>query len=78
MRTTLEIDDKLHEIARQLAFAERRGIGAVISELALKGLAALSDTDGKRPLGMFVGQIKIAADFDETPPEILESLDSPV
>jgi hypothetical protein len=77
MRTTLEIDDKLHEIARRLAFTERRAIGAVISDLALKGLAA-TEISGSRPLGMFAGQITIAEDFDATPAEVLASLDAPV
>lgn len=78
MRTTLDIDDRLHEVARQRAFAERRSIGAVISELALRGLEHSSPTGARRPLGQFAGQISIAEDFDETPPEVLEALDGPV
>ncbi len=77
MRTTLEIDDRLHEIARQMAFAERRGIGAVISDLALKGLET-GRSLGDRPLGKFAGQVVVSADFDDTPPEVSESLDAPV
>lgn len=38
MRTTLQIDDDVLESARVLADAERRTIGAVISELARRSL----------------------------------------
>ncbi len=75
MRTTLEIDDRLHEIARRRAFEERRGIGDVISELALRGLEALQSSATPRPLGKFAGQITIADDFDETPDEVADALD---
>lgn len=38
MRTTLELDDDLVATARELAAAERRSLGSVISELARRGL----------------------------------------
>lgn len=38
MRTTLDIDDEVLLAARELAAAERRSIGSVISELARRGL----------------------------------------
>lgn len=38
MRTTLEIDDDVVTAARELAAIERRSLGAVISELARRGL----------------------------------------
>ena len=38
MRTTLEIDDDVIAAARELATEGRRSIGAVISELARRGL----------------------------------------
>ena len=38
MRTTLEIDDDVVAAAKELAAAERRSLGAVISELARRGL----------------------------------------
>jgi hypothetical protein len=38
MRTTLEIDDDIVTAARELAAAERRSIGSVVSELARRGL----------------------------------------
>jgi hypothetical protein len=78
MRTTLEIDDKLHEIARQRAFAERRSLGDVISELALKGLELQRQLGPRRPLGRFAGRIEVADDFDDTPAEVLESVERPL
>lgn len=38
MRTTLDLDDDLLAAARELAAAERRSLGSVISELAWRGL----------------------------------------
>jgi hypothetical protein len=38
MRTTLDIDDDVVVAARGLAAGERRSLGAVISELARRGL----------------------------------------
>jgi len=38
MRTTLDIDDDVVSAARDLASAERRSLGSVISDLARKGL----------------------------------------
>jgi hypothetical protein len=38
VRTTLEIDDDIVAAAKELAAAERRSLGAVISELARRGL----------------------------------------
>jgi len=38
MRTTLDLDDDVVAAARELATNERRSLGAVISELARRGL----------------------------------------
>ena len=38
MRTTLDLDDELLAAARDLAACERRSLGAVISDLARRGL----------------------------------------
>lgn len=48
MRTTLDIDDDVVVAARELAAGERRSLGAVISELARRGLtpARVESTDG--------------------------------
>jgi hypothetical protein len=81
MRTTLDLDDKLHEIVRERAFRERRSMGDVISELALRGLNQMSAVDQvvpRRRLGAFAGQIIVADDFDATPSEVLEWLDAPL
>lgn len=51
MRTTLEIDDDVVAAARELAGAERRSIGSVISELARRGLTpAKVDVSGDLPV----------------------------
>ena len=39
VRTTVNVDDDVLEAAKSIARAERRGVGAVISELARRGLA---------------------------------------
>jgi hypothetical protein len=48
MRTTLDIDDDVVAAARELAAGERRSLGAVISELARRGLtpARVESADG--------------------------------
>ncbi len=38
MRTTLSLDDDVLVAARELAAGERRSLGAVVSELARRGL----------------------------------------
>ena len=40
MRTTLDIDDDVLQAARELARAEKKTAGAVLSELARRALAA--------------------------------------
>lgn len=51
MRTTLDIDEDIVAAARELASAERRSIGSVISELARRGLTpARVETDGDLPV----------------------------
>lgn len=39
MRTTLDLDDDVLEAARSLARAQGRSVGAVLSDLARKGLS---------------------------------------
>jgi len=41
MRTTIQLDDDILNVARVLAAAKRISIGRAISELARKGIAAL-------------------------------------
>lgn len=51
MRTTLDIDEDVLAAARELASEGRRSLGAVISELARRGLTpARVDTSGRFPV----------------------------
>lgn len=51
MRTTLAIDDDVLEEARQIAAAEGRSVGAVISALARRSLAPVGiRMDGAFPI----------------------------
>jgi hypothetical protein len=51
VRTTLDLDDDLLAAARELAAGERRSLGAVISDLARRGLTpARIETDGDVPV----------------------------
>lgn len=52
MRTTLDIDQVVLETARSLAASSQKSLGAVISELALKGIQAHSSRrhDGQYPV----------------------------
>ena len=51
MRTTLDIDDDVVSAARELAAADRRSLGAVISDLARSGLTpARVEADGDLPV----------------------------
>jgi hypothetical protein len=77
MRTTLDLDDQLHKAVRRIAFEQRRSIGEVVSELALRGLTASQDTAAAlhRPLNMFAGLIHMKDDFNDTPAEVDAALD---
>jgi hypothetical protein len=51
VRTTLDIDDDVVAAARELAATARRSLGAVISELARRGLTpARVETDDGLPV----------------------------
>lgn len=51
MRTTLTLDDDVVAAARDLAAVERRSLGAVISDLARRGLTpARVEADGDLPV----------------------------
>ena len=75
MRTTIDLDPEIHEIARRRAFEERRSIGDVVSELARRGLERSA---APRKLGCFAGQVEIADDFDATPDEVAAALNEPL
>jgi|HubBroStandDraft_1064217.scaffolds.fasta_scaffold1080438_1 hypothetical protein len=51
MRTTLEIDDAILAAAKEIADSENKTAGAVISELARKGLSQSTGRAGKRKRG---------------------------
>jgi hypothetical protein len=51
VRTTLDLDDDVIAAARELAAAERRSLGSVVSELARRGLTpARVAPDGDIPV----------------------------
>jgi len=51
MRTTLELDDDLLAAARDMAAVEHRSLGAVISDLARRGLTpARVEANGDLPV----------------------------
>lgn len=51
MRTTLDIDEDVVVAARELADAEKRSLGSVVSELARRGLTpARVEFDGEFPV----------------------------
>lgn len=51
MRTTLDIDEDVLGLARELAEAEGRSIGLVLSDMARRGMApARIDAGGDRPV----------------------------
>ncbi|MCY4494216.1 MAG: hypothetical protein OXB92_10205 [Acidimicrobiaceae bacterium] len=78
MRTTVSIDDEIHEAARRIAFESRRTISEVINELLTEGLETVNRTAQRPRLGQLRGTIKIADDFDDTPSEVLEALTEPL
>ena len=51
MRTTLNLDDDVVAAAKELAAGERRSLGAVVSELARRGLSpARVEAEGDLPV----------------------------
>ena len=73
MRTTVTLDDKVYEEARRIAFESRRTLGDVINELL-----AVAKPLERRQLGQLRGTITISDDFNDTPPEVFDSLDDPI
>lgn len=65
MRTTLRIDDDVVAAARELAAGERRSLGAVISELARRGLtpARVETVDGLPVIRVPAGTPPITAEM---------------
>lgn len=52
MRTTIDLPDDLHELARQLAHQSRRSMGDVIAELMRLGLRPPGGPAASSPRGM--------------------------
>ena len=78
MRTTVSLDDRIHDEARRIAFESRRTLSEVINELLTEGLKRVAPPPARRHLGQLRGTIMIADDFDDTPAEILDSLAEPL
>ena len=78
MRTTVSLDDAIYDEARRIAFESRRTLGEVINELLAAGLKQVARPSARRQLGQLRGTITIADDFDDTPAEVLESLEDPL
>jgi len=53
MRTTITVDDDIFEAAQAQARASGKNLGAVISQLARRGLRAPADTASKNGLPVF-------------------------
>lgn len=56
MRTTLDIDGSALEAARQLAAHRAQPLGAVVSELILKGLQAETDVGRRSAFPVFAAR----------------------
>lgn len=78
MRTTVSLDERIHEEARRIAFESRRTLSEVINELLAEGLNQVQRPAVRRQLGQLRGTISIADDFDDTPAEVLDSLAEPL
>ncbi|WP_420626184.1 hypothetical protein [Candidatus Poriferisodalis sp.] len=78
MRTTVSLDNAIYDEARRIAFESHRTLGEVINELLAAGLKQVARPSARRQLGQLRGTITIADDFDDTPAEVLESLDDPL
>jgi len=66
VRTTLNIDEDVVAVARQLAAGERRSLGSIISELARRGLTpARVEADGGLPV------IRVPAGTPPITPEMM-------
>lgn len=78
MRTTVSIDERIHEEARRIAFESRRTLSEVINELLAEGLKQVARPHARRQLGQLRGTITVADDFDDTPVDVLDALAEPL
>jgi hypothetical protein len=58
MRTTLDIDDDILQAAKELARAERKTAGQVLSELARRGLTQQAASGGFSEEAVSMGPVK--------------------
>lgn len=72
MRTTLAIDDDVLDAARAIAEQTRRSLGAVVSELARRGLKPRGETNTGTGLPVFEVSEKVRP---FTPDRVREALD---
>ena len=72
MRTTLEIDDKVLALARELARWENVSLGRAVSDLALRGMGGGSPVKGKRGVPLFIPPDGVPAAHVVTP-ELVEA-----
>jgi hypothetical protein avisC_06914 len=71
MRTTLEIDDKVLALARELARREDVSLGRAVSDLALRGMGGGSPVKGKRGVPLFIPPDGVPAHV--VTPELVEA-----
>lgn len=70
MRTTLDLDDDVMAVVREMAEADGRSMGTVVSELARRGLApARVDMTGDLPV------IRVPAGTPVITPEMVRAAD---
>ncbi|MGF1647136.1 MAG: antitoxin [Kineosporiaceae bacterium] len=75
MRTTLTLDDDIARVARQLARAQHRSLGQIVSELARRGLAPNRRFDDGP--GGFPVVRSTAASRPITADDVADALDEP-
>lgn len=77
MRTTVTLDDELHDLIRRRAFEEHRSFTNVLNEVVRRGISDPAHTE-QRTLGAFAGKIQIADDFDDALDDMEVALREPV
>ena len=78
MRTTVSLDERIHEETRRIAFESRRTLSAVINELLAEGLKQVAPPPARRRLGQLRGTITVAEDFNDTPAAVIDALAEPL
>lgn len=76
MRTTVSIDDEIYERASRIALESDCTFDEVVNELLAAGLEQRLATATGRELGRLQGSIRVAADFDATPDDLIEAFEA--